>query len=89
MFLSNNDQGLAPKLSIQEVHSRIIKAKKPNGLVPGDLPKKLVQNCAATLAVPITTVFNQITKFAHFPTKWKIEHQIALPKVFPPKLKMN
>jgi hypothetical protein len=85
MYLSNPDQSLAPKLNTQEVHSRIMKAKKPNGLVPGDLPKKLVQYCAAALAVPVTMIFNQITKSAHYPTQWKIEHQIALPKIFPPE----
>ena len=84
-FLANSDQSLAPQLTVQEVQSRIIKAKKPNGLVPGDLPKKVVQKCAATLAIPATVVFNQITKVAQFPRKWKIEHQLALPKVFPPE----
>ena len=49
------------------------------------MPKKVVQKCAATLAIPATVVFNQITKVAQFPRKWKIEHQLALPKVFPPE----
>ena len=61
-FLQNNDQTLAPKLSVSEVVLRIMKAKKPNGLVPGDLPKKLVKTCAATLAVPLTAIFNSISK---------------------------
>ena len=80
-FISNCDQSLDPKLSIREVEARIVKAKKPNGTVPGDLPKKLVQACPSTIAVPATMIFNQITQKAEYPTRWKIEHQIALPKV--------
>ena len=79
-FLQNNDQTLAPKLSVSEVVLRIMKAKKPNGLVPGDLPKKLVKTCAATLAVPLTAIFNSISSRAVYPKQWKMEHQIALQK---------
>jgi hypothetical protein len=83
--LSENNQNLAPKLSYSEVFCKIIKAKKPNGLVPGDLPKKLVQTCASTLAVPAVIIFNQITNCAVYPAQWKIEHQIALAKVPSPE----
>ena len=84
-FLHKDDSSVAPMLTVNEVHSRIRKAKKPRGLVSGDLPRKVVQRCAAVLSVPITTVFNQITRFAQFPKRWKIEHQIAIPKVYPPE----
>ena len=83
--LAENTQNLVPKLSYSEVLDRIVKAKKPNGLVPGDLPKKLVQNCSSALAVPSAIIFNQITKFAVYPAQWKIEHQIALGKVPSPE----
>ena len=59
-FLRTYDRNVAPKLSTFDVHSRIKKAKKPNGLVPGDLPKKLVQHCADTLSIPATIIFNEI-----------------------------
>ena len=85
LFLQNSDQSLAPKLSVTDVQSRISKAKKPNGTVPGDLPKKLVQVCSSTIAVPATIIFNQITKDAEYPRAWKIEHQIALGKVPSPE----
>ena len=84
-FLLNNDQRLAPTLTSQDIHYRIIKAKKPNGLVPGDLPKKIVQQCASSLSVPLTIIFNRITQYAEYPAQWKIEHQIALPKSYPPE----
>ena len=67
------------------MRSRIVKAKKPTGQVPGDLPKKLVKHCVDVLAPPVTMIFNKITQSAIFPPQWKIEHQIALPKVFPPE----
>ena len=84
-FLSSCDPNLVPKLSPSDVFSRIVKAKKPNGLVPGDLPKKLVQYCAETLAFPASIIYNQITTKADFPTQWKIEHQLAIPKSSPPE----
>ena len=84
-YLQNCDQSLAPILSTHDVYCRMIKAKKPNGLVPGDLPKKLVQHCASTLATPAAIIFNQITRCAEYPNRWKVEHQIALPKLFPPE----
>jgi hypothetical protein len=70
---------------VQDVHNRIIKAKKPNGLVPGDLPKRVVKHCSASLSVPVATIFNKITARAEYPGQWKIEEQLALPKVQPPE----
>ena len=80
-----NDQSFAPTLSTHEVLLRINKAKKPNGMVPGDLPKKLVKLFAATLAPTITAIFNNISRSADYPRMWKIEHQIAIPKSYPPQ----
>jgi hypothetical protein len=77
ILLSNANQSLAPKLTTTDVHKRIIEAKKPNGLFPGDLPKKLVHYCAATLSVPVTAVYTQISNYALFPPQLKIEHQLA------------
>ena len=58
-YLATDDKCLAPKLTPDEVKIRIVKAKKPNGLVPGDLPKKLVQKCAASLAAPVSTILTR------------------------------
>ena len=84
-FVHTCNQSLAPKLTVQDVHKRITQAKKPNGLVPGDLPKRLVKHCSATLAVPVTAIFNRITTSAEYPNPWKIEEQNALAKVNPPE----
>ena len=84
-YLSTCDQSLAPKLTPEEVYQRIKKAKKPNGLVSGDLPPRLVKHCGASLAVPVSAIFNSITANAEYPSLWKIEHQIAIPKSNPPQ----
>ena len=84
-FLKKNDQSSVPRLSTIDVENRILKAKKPNGIVPGDLPRKLVKTCATTVAVPATMIFNQITQWAEYPTMWKTEYQVPLEKVLPPK----
>ena len=62
-----------PKLSTYDVYCKIVKAKKPNSSVPGDLPKKLVKCFADKLAFPITTIFNNITESAVYPSQWKVE----------------
>ena len=85
-FLSlSSDQQQLPLLLESEVKSRIIKARKPLGIVPGDLPKKLVQKCVDVIAKPAQIIFNSITRTASYPSRWKIEHQVALPKVHPPE----
>ena len=80
-WLELSDQGLRPRLSVRAVERRISKAKKPHGLVPGDLPKKLVQICTSTIAYPASIIFNHITQTGQYPCSWKIEHQVPLPKV--------
>ena len=62
-----------------------MKARKPHGEVPGDLPPKLVRHCAAIIAEPVTTIYNAITATSSFPSQWKIEYQIAIPKVSQPE----
>ena len=52
------------------------------GIVPGDLPKKVVQFCVDELAIPATIIFNRITESASYPLKWKTEHQVPIPKVY-------
>ena len=75
---------IIPKLSVYDAYCKITRAKKPNSSVPGDLPKKIVQQFASQLSVPSAVVFNSITSTAVFPEQWKIEHQLPVPKVYPP-----
>ena len=73
-----------PKLSTYDVYCKIVKAKKPNSSVPGDLPRKLVKCFAGNLSIPVTAVYNRITESSVYPCQWKIEQQIPLAKVTPP-----
>ena len=84
-FLVSANPEEVPLLNITEVRSRIVKAKKPKGLVLGDLPRKLVQNCPDLLSFPATIIFNSISRSGYYPSAWKMEDQIAIPKSFPPE----
>ena len=83
--LNTPDFDDAPVLSLTSVYLRIIKAKKPNSIVHGDLPKKLVKECATELAKPSQIIFNSITHSSTYPTKCKTEHQIPIPKIQAPQ----
>ena len=76
---------MIPSLSVQDVCKRIRKAKKPNSSVPGDLPKKVVQSFPSELSVPISIIFNRIINTSVYPEQWKVEHQIPVPKTYPPE----
>ena len=84
-YLEESDSSSVPVLTAADVKARIVKAKKPHGIVHGDFPKKLLQRCPDQIARPAVHIFNAITRTATFPSQWKIEHQIAIPKVYPPK----
>ena len=47
-----------------EVYEKLCKSKKPNSLIPGDLPVKLVKEFSPELAKPISVIFNRITETA-------------------------
>ena len=74
-----------PTLSVYEVYTKIVRAKKPNSSVPGDLPKKIIQHFPAELSVQTSIIFNNIITTLAYPDQWKIEYQIPVPKVHPPK----
>ena len=79
-YLGNPVNNSAPFLSQYDVYKKIMKAKKPNSVVPGDLPRKLVQLFPSELAVPATLIFNRISQSQTYPDQWKVEHQIPRPK---------
>ena len=73
-----------PVLEEWEVHEKLKSSKKPNSLIPGDLPVKLVKEFTPELAVPITKIYNRITQTAEYPRQWVTEYQLAIPKVKAP-----
>ena len=76
---------IIPSLSVSDVYTRIMKAKKPNSSVPGDLPKKIVQQFPAELSIPTSVIYNTIINSAVYPYSWKTEHQLPVPKTYPPE----
>ena len=81
-YLGNPGPG--PVLSHYDVYQKLLKAKKPNSVVPDDLPRKLIQQFPGKLAIPVSTVYNKITQSQVYPSEWKVEHQLPIPKVTPP-----
>ena len=73
-----------PSLLEHEVYAKIMKAKKPHSMVPGDINRVLVQECAVELSVPVTQIYNEITKSKMYPRPWVTEQQTPIPKKNPP-----
>ena len=86
MFLdSHSDNQSGPNLSVYDVYCHIVKAKKPNSIIPGDLPRKLTKLFPEFLAYPAQVIYNKITQSKVYPAQWKVENQIPISKVYPPE----
>ena len=83
-YLGNPDLNRAPELTHHDVYSKLVKSKKTNSVVPGDLPRKLAQRFPCELTIPVTTIFNKVSQSTVYPVQWKVERQIPIPKVKPP-----
>ena len=55
-------------------------AKKPNSTVPGDIHPSLYALYTSKLAVPITAIFNLITRTKEWPKQWAVEYVTVIPK---------
>ena len=69
-----------PKLSQHDVYRKLLKIKKPNSSVPGDVPKRLISEYPFMWAEPATKIFNTIIQSAKWPKHWKREHMITIHK---------
>ena len=58
----------------------MIKLKKPNSCVPGDIPKVLIKDNPYEFAKPATIIFNKIIQTAEWPRQWRQEHITVIPK---------
>ena len=68
---------------------KLLKIKKPNSSVAGDIPKKLIQEYPFLWAEPAANIFNTIIESAEWPNSWKVEHAIVLPKTETPNQVQN
>ena len=85
----NSDQNTTPSLSEREVWEQIIKSKKTNSMVPGDIPKPIVQKYPEELAVPVSKVYNQILNTKHWPSMWRTEYGVPYRRSLNLNLKMS
>ena len=67
------------------VYKKIQKSKKPKSSVPGDLPRKIVQEFGPELSSPAGMIFRNIVKTGHWPKSWRIEYGVPLKKVSNPE----
>ena len=79
-----------PVIEEFHVHVKIKKANKPKSGVPGDLPRKIIEEFGPELSSPMCTIFNQIVQSSKngpvkWPESWKMEYGTPLPKTQNPK----
>ena len=72
-------------LSDYDVCIKLQKAKKPNSSVGCDVPIKIIKNFSVEISLPISKIFNKITKTQKYPKHWKVENGVAIPKINPPE----
>ena len=69
-----------PHISDYQVYEKIRKSKKPRSSVPGDLPRRLVQEFGPELAAPAGLIFRNIVQSGHWPQPWRVEYGTPLKK---------
>ena len=70
-----------PVISEHECFEKIVKAKKPQSGVPGDLPAQIVKEFSVELAGPLYKLLNNIIQSASWPQQWKTEFVTPIGKI--------
>ena len=83
--LNDENEEDLPEISEYDVFVNIQKAKKPKTGVPGDIPKRLVQEFSPELSTPITKIFKNIIKTKSWPAQWKVEYVTPIQKIPQPE----
>ena len=79
-MIPNTFSGGAVTISVEEIEKRLKTSKKPKGIVPGDLPPKVLSRTEGELAAPLKIVFDKILQTFSWPEQWKTEYQSIIPK---------
>ena len=74
-----------PNLEVYDVAIRLRKFKKPKSMVRGDIFPDLVTQFADFLAVPLTSIYNEISRTLTWPGIWKEEFVTIIPKTRTPR----
>jgi hypothetical protein len=83
-LLTGRTDKAKPVLQDWQVYEKLRSSKKPNSLIPGDLPVKLVKETTPELADPVSRIYNRITETGGYLRQWVVEYQLAILKVTPP-----
>ena len=67
------------------MYRKILKQKKPRSCVPGDLPRRVVQEFAPELAAPAGKIFQSIIETGQWPKPWRTEYGSPLQKMSNPE----
>ena len=76
-FISESE---LPEIQDHDVYLKIKKTKKPRSSVPGDLPRRIVQEFGPELAAPASKIFRNIIRTGHWPKPWRTEYGTPLQK---------
>ena len=68
---------------VHEIYD-ILRRSKQTCSVPHDIPLKIVKEFLPELSDPIHHLYSSCITEGTFPSSWKIEYMMPLPKVFPP-----
>ena len=67
-------------LSPANVCDLIVKSRKANSMVRGDIFPRIVNECAQYIAWPLSAIYNKILYTYVWPVDWKREHVTIIPK---------
>ena len=76
--------GMIPQLDKKNVEKALLSFKKCNSRVTGDIPKELVNPCASIISEALTLIYNACFLNKKWPSKWKTETIIPIPKTLSP-----
>ena len=83
--ISQIDKNKIPQVEEHVVYKNIKAAKKPNGTLPGDIPKRVIEEFSINLASRATLIINQSLRSLEYPETWKIEYATPIPKISQPE----
>ena len=74
-----------PVVSEFETYRAIQSVKKPKSGLPTDLPREITREFAPELATPVCKIINSIVQSGEWPSHWKEEQIVPIPKVPSPE----
>ena len=76
------DEHIPPFLLVPaQVEKILLKQKVTSATVPGDLPPKIFKRSICSIVRPLTSIYNCVLLTGGWPSQWKLETGIPIPKV--------